>query len=144
MNPADGPRALEPDPGRSERGARASQISREIVQLHARMFGRGPTRAKTYIHDDYVLCLLEDVFTPAERTLVDAGSIEQVVATRRAFGEAVASDFIAIVEGAVGRSVRAFVSQVHIDPEISVELFLLEPTDEPIEPEEEGGADSVG
>jgi uncharacterized protein YbcI len=104
----------------------AAQVSREIVQLHARLYGRGPTKAKTYVHDAYILCMLEDVFTPAERTLVDAGRGEQVYATRRAFQEAVADDFIAIVEAASGQKVRAFMSMVHVDPELSAELFMLD------------------
>jgi uncharacterized protein YbcI len=125
------PKANEPAQPTSERGALASQISREIVQLHARMYGRGPTRAKTYVNDEYVLCLLEDVFTTAERTLVDAGNTEQVAATRRAFQEAVAEEFVQIVEASTGQRVRAFISQVHMDPEISTELFLLESNESP-------------
>ena len=110
----------------SERGAVASEISREIVRLHARLYGRGPTKAKTFIQEDYVLCLLEDVFTPGERTLVGAGSTDQVHATRSAFQEAVKDEFIGIVERGVGHKVRAFISSTHIDPELSVELFVLD------------------
>jgi hypothetical protein len=44
----------------------SSIISREIVRLHARLYGRGPTKAKTYVHAEYVLSALEDIFTPAE------------------------------------------------------------------------------
>jgi uncharacterized protein YbcI len=110
-----------------ERGAVASQISREIVQLHANLYGRGPTKAKTYVNDDYILCMLEDVFTPAERTLVRADKQEHVQATRSAFQDAVSDQFIAIVERASGRNVRAFMSMVHLDPEMSAELFALDP-----------------
>ena len=73
------------------------------------------------------LCVLEDVLTRAEKTLVGAGNTDQVHATRIAFQDAVRDDFIAIVEEATGRKVRAFVSQVHIDPELAAELFLFEP-----------------
>ena len=120
--PLEEPRADSP-----ERGAIAAQISREIVQLHANLYGRGPTKAKTYVHDDYILCLLEDVFTPAERTLIKAGQDDQVQSTRHAFQLAVADQFIETVERASERSVRAFMSTVHIDPEISAELFMLDP-----------------
>jgi hypothetical protein len=37
------------------------------------------------------------------------------------------SQFTAIVESALGRSVRAYLSQVHTDPDVAVEVFLLEP-----------------
>ncbi len=115
----------------------ASQTSREIVQLHARLYGRGPTRAKTYTHEDYVLCVLEDVFTPAERTLVGAGHHAQVEASRRAFQEAIRDDFVSIVERALNRRVRAFLSQISYEPELSAEFFLLEPRDREIAPRPE-------
>ena len=44
-----------------------------------------------------------------------------------AFQEAVRDDFVAIVEAATRRTVRAFVSQIHIEPELAAELFLFEP-----------------
>jgi uncharacterized protein YbcI len=115
----------EPD-ARPERGAISSTISREIVRLHARMYGRGPTMAKTFVRDEYVLCILEDVFTPAERTLIDAGQADQVHATRAAFGNAVRKEFVDIVEAATERRVRAFVSRIHVEPELAAELFLLD------------------
>jgi uncharacterized protein YbcI len=110
-----------------ELGPIASQISREIVQVHAELYGRGPTRAKTHIADDYVLCVLEEVFTPAEKTLIRAGNAAQVQSNRQAFQEAVGSDFVSIVEAASGRTVRAFLSQVHVETDLAVELFMLEP-----------------
>jgi uncharacterized protein YbcI len=124
----------------SERGQIAAQISREIVQLHANLYGRGPTKAKTYVNEDYILCVLEDVFTPAERTLVGAGRDDQVESTRHIFQLAVAEQFIGIVEAASGRSVRAFMSTVHIEPEISGELFMLEPR-APVETSDEAPSD---
>jgi uncharacterized protein YbcI len=119
----EGPRTGQ----KGDRATVASEISREIVRLHARLFGRGPTRAKTFLYDDFALCLLEDVLTRAEKTLVGAGNTDQVHATRMAFQEAVRPDFVALVEEATGRTVRAFVSQIHVDPELAVELFLFEP-----------------
>ena len=62
---------VRPEP--STTGQVASTISRQIVQLHARLYGRGPTRAKTYVQGEYVFSVLEDIFTPAERTLISAG-----------------------------------------------------------------------
>jgi uncharacterized protein YbcI len=108
-------------------GQVASTISRQLVQLHARLYGRGPTRAKTHVHSDYVLSVLEDIFTPAERTLISAGKGEHVFTTRRAFQEAVQLEFCEIVEAATGREIRAFMSQVHLETQVAVEIFLLEP-----------------
>ncbi len=103
--------SLDPRP---ESPPAASTISRKIVQIHARLFGRGPTKAKTYVERDYALTVLEEIFTPAEHTLVEAGKGDHVFGTRRAFQEAVQDEFIEIVEEALGRKVRAFVSQVHL------------------------------
>jgi uncharacterized protein YbcI len=105
----------------------ASTISREIVRLHAELYGRGPTKAKTYLDDDYAMCVLEEVFTPAEHTLIRAGSRAEVSATRAAFQDAVEPDFVAIVTEATGRTVRGFVSAIHIGTDTAIELFLLEP-----------------
>jgi uncharacterized protein YbcI len=112
---------------RPERGQLAAQISREIVQLHARLYGRGPTKARTYVERDYVLSILEEVFTVAERTLIRAGNGEQVMATRTAFQDAMQAEFTDLVETATGRRVRAFVSEVHIGAGLAVELFLFDP-----------------
>jgi uncharacterized protein YbcI len=112
---------------RAERGEMSAQISREIVQLHARLYGRGPTKARTHVHDGYVLCVLEEVFTVAERTLIRAGNGEQVILTRRAFQDAMQQEFVSIAEAVTERKVRAVVSQVHIDQGLAVELFLFEP-----------------
>jgi uncharacterized protein YbcI len=122
--------ATDPRARGSDRGAVAAQISREIVRLHAELFGRGPTKAKTFVNDAYILCVLEDVFTPAERTLVKAGHSDQVSSTRQAFQEAVSETFVSVVEEASGRKVRAALSQVHMEPELSAELFILEPLPE--------------
>ena len=64
-------------------GARSPlEISRGIVRLNAKLYGRGPVKAKTYIHDDYVVCVLQSVFTTAERTLIEHRQGERGEAAR--------------------------------------------------------------
>lgn len=104
-----------------------ARISSEVVRLYAHFYGRGPTRAQTHVAEDHVLTVLEDVLTPAERTLVAAGRGDHVRQTRRIFQETLREPFIAVVEEATGRRVRAFLSQTTTEPEVAVELFLLEP-----------------
>ena len=116
-----------PDPiSRAETGAIASQISRDIVRLHANLYGRGPTKAKTHLSDEFAMCILEEVFTPAEKTLIRAGNSEQVKATRDAFQAAVEPQFREVVESATGRQVRAFVSVVNTEVDAAFEIFLFE------------------
>ncbi len=116
-----------PDPQESPaaRGALVSQLSREIVQLHARLYGRGPTKARSYLQNDYAICILEEIFTTAERTLIGAGSSEHVRETRKKFQEAVKEEFIEVVERVTGRNVKVFLSQVDIDANLALEFFVF-------------------
>jgi uncharacterized protein YbcI len=112
-----------------DRGLARSAVANAIVRLHAEHYGRGPTRARAHVAEDHVLVVLEDVFTTAERTLVRAGRGEHVRAARAAFADTMRELFIGAVEAATGRRVRAFLSQTSIEPEMAVELFVLEPPD---------------
>ena len=113
-------------PVRNDLGEVSSHVSRQIVQLHARMYGRGPTRAKTYVTQEYLLSVLEEIFTPAERTLIGAGKGEHVQASRMAFQDAVKDSFVEIVEQTTRRVVRTLISQVDLETGVAVELFLFE------------------
>jgi uncharacterized protein YbcI len=118
---------LESTEPSQERGAVVSQLSREIVQLHARMYGRGPVKARSYLQRDFALCVLEEIFTTAERTLIDSGNGDHVQETRNKFQDAVSPQFVELAERVTGRMVRAFLSQVDIEHGIATELFLFEP-----------------
>jgi uncharacterized protein YbcI len=101
-----------------------AEISREIVRAHAQYYGRGPTKARTVWKEDVVVVILEEIFTRAERTLVNAGHFEQVRATRQAFQDEVGPLFTQLVEQATGRQVRSFLSQVNSDG-VASEVFVL-------------------
>jgi len=100
-------------------------ISREIVRLQAEYYGKGPTKAKTYVFDDLVVVVLEETFTRAEKTLVQRGEADAIQHIRRRFQQHMAEDFTSVVEQATGRSVRAFLSETNIEQDVSVETFLL-------------------
>ena len=106
-------------------GEALSAISNGLSHLHMRFFGRGPAKAKTAIADDLVICVLWDGFTTVEQTLVECGETTAVEAFRRTFQSTMAHRFSAVVEEATGRKVRAYMSQVHVNPNVAVELFLL-------------------
>src|SRR5687768_5004069 len=61
-----------------DQGMAAAKVSREIVQLNAKLFGRGPVRARTFLQDAFALCLLESILTTAEKTLIAAGRADEV------------------------------------------------------------------
>ena len=102
-----------------------ASISREMVRLQAEYYGKGPTRAKTYIVEDLVVVVLEESFTRAEKTLADRGEREAIQHIRRRFQQQMAESFTSVVEQATGRRVRAFLSDTDIDQDVSVETFLL-------------------
>lgn len=112
-------------------GEVVAQISNSIVQILRECYGRGPTKAKTYLFDDYVFTVLEDFFTTVEHTLVNNGEEDLVRAVRLTFQEKVADRFTGAVEEAVGRKVIAYHSQVTFHPAMGFEIFVLEPL-EPI------------
>jgi len=108
-----------------------ARISTGLVQLHSRYYGRGPTKAKTHLVNDTVVCILRGGFTRVEETLLEAGEVEPVHQMRRAFQEAMEDEFRGVVEEATGRKVIAYMSSIHVDPDLAVELFVLEPFEEP-------------
>jgi uncharacterized protein YbcI len=114
-----------PESAGASRGAIVSELSREIVGLHSRLYGRGPTRARSYLQADYALCLLEDIFTSAEHTLIEAGDGGHVALTRAKFQGAVREEFISAVERVTGRKVRTFMSQTDIDGNCGIEFFVF-------------------
>jgi uncharacterized protein YbcI len=115
------------------RGEALAQISTNLVQLHSRHYGKGPTKAKTHWVNDSVLCLLRGGFTRVEQTLLESGEVEPVLEMRRAFQRAMEDQFRGVVEKATGRKVLAFMSMVHADPDIAAELFVLVPEEELLE-----------
>ena len=101
----------------------------EMVRLYKDQFGRGPTRSSAYwIGEDILTVVLEDTFTPAERSLARMGEHERLRDTRMLFQYASVPDFCDPVERLTGRRVRAFISGIDTEVDgISVETFLLHP-----------------
>jgi uncharacterized protein YbcI len=112
--------------GTNGRGRASIAISNGLSKLHRDYFGRGPTNVRTIYGHDHVVSFLEDFFTPLERTLLAANETAAVEEARRAFQRAMEDRFVAVVEEATGRKVRAFLSEVSIEPDVSAEIFVLE------------------
>jgi uncharacterized protein YbcI len=117
---------IDPDTAPS-RGETLATISNALVGLHRRYYGKGPTKAKTFLVNDTVMCMLQGGFTTVERTLIDDGKTDAVEEIRRSFQRTMEVQFTTVVEEAVGRNVIAYMSQVHSNPDLAVELFVLEP-----------------
>jgi len=108
-------------------GSRLADVSNSVVQIFRECYGRGPTKAKSYQFDNYVVTVLEDIFTTVEQTLVKNGEEELVRKVRLTFQEAVAHRFTDAVSEAMGRKVIGYHSQVVVDPPTGFEFFILEP-----------------
>jgi uncharacterized protein YbcI len=108
----------------------SAMISTSAVQLLNEYTGRGPTKAKTLISDNLVTVLLADTLTKGERKLAETGHKDRVLALRHDYQTVMRDDLVAVVERQLDRTVIAFMSQNHIDPDLAVEVFVLEP-DEP-------------
>jgi uncharacterized protein YbcI len=119
---------MKPSMGQDEHkalGELRATISREIVRLFAEYYGKGPTKARTYVVDDLVVVVLEETFTRAEKTLATRGEGDAIQHIRRRFQQQMADSFTSVVEQATGRKVRAFLSETNIERDVSVETFLL-------------------
>jgi uncharacterized protein YbcI len=110
----------------ASRGQLAAAISNAIVGIHSKHYGKGPTKAKTYLIDDMVVCVMQDVFTTVERTLIDNGKRELVRDVRTTFQSTLSDEFKGAVRDIVGRQPKAFMSQIDCDADMAIEFFLLE------------------
>jgi uncharacterized protein YbcI len=103
------------------------EISAAMVTLYAEVYGHDRTTATTYINDDVVVCILEDILSSAEHELVAAGGASEVIEGRVAFQADRQDAFSAAVERFTGRRVVAFLSANQASPDIACELFFLQP-----------------
>jgi uncharacterized protein YbcI len=102
-------------------------LANEIGKLVADFTGRGATKSRAFLHQDMVVCLLEDGATKAEVNLVAAGRSELVRLQRDAIQRAMEQLLVGAVEGLTGRTVRTFLSGTSTPGADSVEVFVLEP-----------------
>ena len=107
-------------------GEKSAAISNAIVAIFSECYGRGPTRAKTFIVDNYVFTVMEDVLTTVEETLVNCHREELVRQVRQTFQTAMTHRFTGAVEEIVGRKVVTYQSQITFHPPMGFEIFVLE------------------
>jgi uncharacterized protein YbcI len=102
-------------------------ISREMVRLYKNQFGRGPTKARSdFAGPDLIICTLEDSLTPAEKRMAELGDHQRLRDLRLYFQHVTEDQFCQIIEDALGRKVRAFISGMDTNNDVAAELFYLE------------------
>jgi uncharacterized protein YbcI len=108
--------------------AQLEAVTEAMVGLHERYHGRRPGSARTRLMgDDMVACLLGDVYTDVEHTMIEMQRKAMVHDTRSAFQRAMERRFIGAVERITRRRVVKFISTHHVGPDLELEIFLLEP-----------------
>jgi uncharacterized protein YbcI len=114
-------------------GQLAAAVANELGKMISEFVGRGATKSRAFVHNDVVICLLEDGATRAEANLVAAGRSELVRLQRDVIQRAMEDDLVAAVERITGRTVRTFLSGSSTHGESAVEVFVLEPRAEAAE-----------
>ncbi len=107
-------------------GRLLAEITNRIVGLMREHYGRGPIKAKTYVLDNLIVCVLSDGFIAIERTMVEGGEPNRVLDMRRDFQRMMKERYTEMIEQLTGRKVLAFLSQAHIEPDLTIEMFLMD------------------
>ena len=103
-------------------------VTASMVALHERYHHRTPVTAKTSLMGaDLLVCVLGGVYTDVEKTMIELQRSTTVQETRSEFQNAMQHRFIEAVERLSARSVRAFISNSHVGPDLEIELFVLGP-----------------
>ena len=103
-------------------------VTEAMVALHEHYHGRKPATARTQMMgDDLLACLLGEIYTDVEKTMIEMQRKAMVHETRSAFQKAMERRFINEVERATRRKVARFISTHHVGPDLELELFVLEP-----------------
>jgi uncharacterized protein YbcI len=108
-------------------GRLLAAISTSIVALLRERYGRGPMKAKTYALDDIIVVVMRGSgFTALEQTIMESGQPGRVVAMREEFQMVMAERYKKTIQDLTGRTVVAFLSQAHVEPDITIEIFFVD------------------
>ncbi|HVL96933.1 MAG TPA: Na-translocating system protein MpsC family protein [Solirubrobacteraceae bacterium] len=116
-----------------EHGEIRAALSNALVALIKERWGKGPTAAKSFLNDEYVLTVLEGGLMRNEETMLAAGLHDTIRIFRLQFQQAIRDDMCSTVERITGRKVLDYHSQVVFEPVRAFELFVL---DGPVETEQ--------
>jgi uncharacterized protein YbcI len=104
-----------------------AEVTEALSAMHERYHGRRPNTARTQMMgDDMLACLMGDIYTDVEKTIIEMQRQALVHETRSAFQQAMEQRFITTVEQITGRAVARFISAYHVGPDLELELFVLE------------------
>ena len=102
-----------------------AELSNAMVGLKKNFYGKGPTKAKTFLNDNYVFCVMEGGLTRNEETLIERGHEDLVRTYRLRFQEAMEDPTVEAVQRITGHSVIGYHSQIVFNPGRAFEIFVL-------------------
>ena len=114
------------EPEQSADGELNAAVTSALVGIHHKYLGRGPETASTFHYGNVVVTLMQEVLTPAEKSLSRADRMDAVNHIRHLFQRTMEADFREAVERLTVRKVVAFISGNHINPDVAAELFILD------------------
>jgi uncharacterized protein YbcI len=121
------PRQVQQSEDPQSHGPLLAEISNAVMRTTADYTGRGPTRSRTVMAGDWIFVTLSDTLTKGERRLAENGRADLVREARHAFQQVMRDDLVLEIERLTGRRVSAFLSDNHIDPDVAIEVFKLQP-----------------
>jgi uncharacterized protein YbcI len=101
-------------------------ISNAMARIKREFYGKGPSRTRTFLCDRIVFAMLDDVLTPVELALKNGGRTELVRRTRLTFEDIMTRTFTGEIERLTGARVLAYHSQIVFDPDMAIEIFVLD------------------
>lgn len=128
MTPPARPQPLTAVPDAGREPDVLSEICGEVAAAFKRTWGRGPVQTTaSWAGADTIVVLLQNGHTNAEKSLRAAGHIQQLLEGRQLLALMLEDELRAGVESATGRRVLTVLSATRLDPDVSSEIFLLEP-----------------
>jgi uncharacterized protein YbcI len=107
-----------------EGGNLVSEITNRIVALMRGHYRPGPIKTKTYILDNLSVFVLTDGLTAVERTTMEGAArpneCSRCAATSGGWWKSLGK----MIEALTGRKLLAFLSQVHVEPDLTIGMFV--------------------
>ena len=126
------------EPDALSRTSLRNAISNALARIKREFYGKGPSRTRTFVYDRIIISVLDDVLTPVELTLKEGGRHALVRRTRLTFEDIMTKAFTGQIEGLTGAHVLAYHSQIVFDPDMAIEVFVLD------RPAHQGGPPAPG
>jgi uncharacterized protein YbcI len=102
-------------------------ISTSLAGFQRQHYGRDSTRVKAYAIEDMIVVVTHSAkLTPLEKTMVDGGKPEYVLALRGGFDRVMAKRYTQTVQDVTGHKVVALLAQAHVEPDIIMQTFFLD------------------